>query len=344
MALTTAQQTDAYRFFAVAFQAAPGVTYMNQIADAYINSHATTQEVVNAFVSKSQFTAIYPIFYTNAQFAEKIVENIVGSEATTAAKTQAKADIVAALNSGLSRGEVVYTIFNNLANKAADDADWGATATKMANQVAVAQYYTETLLGDSTDLSALQRVIAGVSSTTNVTGTAALDAAIASGGGSSNAGATFNLTSTVGETASGTAGDDIFTAGTTNTGATLNDGDIINGGSGADTLQLTAQGAAAIAALNSVEAVDVRLLSAQTLDAISWSGTTSVTVNNNSINDLTLTVNNASQRPVSMSTMTPTWSSTTSTRPGRATRPSWARPMAACLVQLPPLRCLPPRL
>ena len=35
MALTTTQKTEAYQFFIVAFGAAPGVEYMNQLDDAY---------------------------------------------------------------------------------------------------------------------------------------------------------------------------------------------------------------------------------------------------------------------------------------------------------------------
>ena len=48
MAMTTQQQTDAYRFFAIAFGAAPGVTYMNQIADAYA-AGMTTKQIVNVY-------------------------------------------------------------------------------------------------------------------------------------------------------------------------------------------------------------------------------------------------------------------------------------------------------
>jgi len=52
MALTTTQQTDAYRFFAIAFGAAPGVEFMNQIALAY-EGGAQTKQIVNEFTKKS---------------------------------------------------------------------------------------------------------------------------------------------------------------------------------------------------------------------------------------------------------------------------------------------------
>jgi hypothetical protein len=107
-------------------------------------------------------------------------------------------------------------------------------------------------------------------------------------------GVNVTLTTNV-ETSSGTESNDVFSATLTNTGASLNDGDQINGGSGTDTLSLIAQGANAVSFLNGVENIDVRLLSAQTLEAVGWSGVTDVTVVNTSIDDKTLTVNNAAQ-------------------------------------------------
>lgn len=182
MAMTTQQQTDAYRFFVIAFGAAPGVTYMNQIADAYA-AGMTTKQIVNVYTTKPQFTAIYPNFYTNTQFANTLVENVVGSSASAAAKAQAKADVEAALNAGWSRGDVIYQVFNNLADKPTTDADWGNTAKMFANKVAVAQYATEVRHVDTTDLSVLQSLLSGVTATTDVSTTAALDAILGATGG-----------------------------------------------------------------------------------------------------------------------------------------------------------------
>ncbi len=243
MALTAAQQTDAYRFFSIAFNAAPGVEYMNQIADAYA-SGASTKDVVNAFVSKSQFTNVYPTFLTNVAFANNLVENIVGSSAAEAAKTQAKADIVTALNGGLTRGDVVYTIFNNLADKPAADAEWGATATLMANKVAVAQYYTEVLLGNTTNLATLQSVLADVTPTTNVSTPAAIQALL---GDVFNAqGQTFTLTTSADQVPGmngsagniSTTGNDVYVANN----STLSSADrIVDAAGNADKLKYSSQ-------------------------------------------------------------------------------------------------------
>ena len=53
MALTTTQKTEAYQFFIVAFGAATGVEYMNQLNDAY-NAGMTTKQIVNVYTTKPQ--------------------------------------------------------------------------------------------------------------------------------------------------------------------------------------------------------------------------------------------------------------------------------------------------
>ena len=76
MALTSSTQKELYQFFAIAFDAAPGVTYMSQLADA-VNAGMTVKQVVNVFTSKTQFTETYPNFFTTNQFATKLVNNVV---------------------------------------------------------------------------------------------------------------------------------------------------------------------------------------------------------------------------------------------------------------------------
>lgn len=244
MAMTTAQQTDAYRFFSIAFNAAPGVTYMNQLADAY-EAGMTTKEIVNVFTTKEQFTSKYPTFLTTEAFATSLINNVVGASATDEAKTAAAADVVAAINSGYSRGDVIFQIFSNLAAKAADDAEWGATATMMANKVAVAKYVTETQMVNTTDLSVLAKTLSTVTATTVVATAADLAAAAAAGAG--NEASSSNVLTTTQDIIVGGAGADTFrgVAGVAVGGqdqTTLNSSDILDGGDGADTLVVNMTG------------------------------------------------------------------------------------------------------
>ena len=73
MAMTNQQQTEAYQFFAIAFGATPGVEYMTQLDEAY-SFGLTTQQIVNIYTTKPAFTAQYPTFYSNEQFANALVE------------------------------------------------------------------------------------------------------------------------------------------------------------------------------------------------------------------------------------------------------------------------------
>ena len=251
MALTTAQKTDLYRFFALAFDAAPGVTFMNQLDEA-INSPMTLKQVVNEFIKKPEFTSIYFNFLTNQEFARKFVDRNVASTATTAAKDEAVTQITALLNAGHSRGDVIVDVFGALAATPFTDTKWGDTAKLLSNQVAYARYYTETLgLGGeaSPNIAALRNVIK------NVTATSPTDAGSIAAALNSFAGQTFNLTTGIDNLQPG-PGNDTYTG----TAGTWNTGDVVNGGNGTDTLNVTVSGAGptlTAASLVSVEVLNV---------------------------------------------------------------------------------------
>lgn len=224
MAMTLTQKTDMYRFFAIAFDAAPGTVYMDQL-DAALAGGMTVKQVVNEFTTKPAFTSVYPNFLTNEQFAHSLVENVVGTTASAAAKLEAEADIVGGLEAGMTRGDVIYNVFNNLADLIGDPV-WGETAQLLANLVVVAQYYTEVQLGSSTDAATLRDVVSHVTSTSDVSSPAAIEAII-SGPVTPPGSSSFILT-TDQDNLAGTAGNDTFLA----TQDSLQTGDRVNGGSG----------------------------------------------------------------------------------------------------------------
>lgn len=156
-----------YHFFLVAFAAAPGVAYMTQLADAY-NYGLSLRDIVDIFTTKPQFTAMYPQTLTNAELAAQLVANVVKHSASAADILDAAHEIQRALDLGWSRGDVIYQVFGNLADKPQDDAHWGGTARQFANETAVARYLTEVMAYDSTNLSALRDVVADVTPYTDV--------------------------------------------------------------------------------------------------------------------------------------------------------------------------------
>jgi hypothetical protein len=176
----TATADELYHFFVVAFSAAPGATYMGQLAEAYNHFSAqpvqpgepgVVQQIVEIFTTKRQFTDVYSTALSNRELATKLVNNIVRNSASAATKQAAIDDVAAALGIGWSRGKMLYTVFGNLANKPVSDPVWGGTVQQFQNQLAVARYYTEEMGVATEDMAALQRVLSKVAPDTDVSTT-----------------------------------------------------------------------------------------------------------------------------------------------------------------------------
>jgi len=162
-----------YHFFIVAFGAAPGVTYMDQLAEAYWHFSAQpavadpVKAIVDIFTTKHQFTDLYPDL-TDLQVRTNLVEDIVKTSASAQAKAQAVADIGAALGIGWTAGDVIYRVFGNLANKPLNDPQWGGTALQFAKEIEVARYYTEVLHQSTDDVGTLRDVMRPVTEASDV--------------------------------------------------------------------------------------------------------------------------------------------------------------------------------
>jgi Ca2+-binding RTX toxin-like protein len=233
MPMTNEQRNDAYRFFSIAFGAAPGSSYYLQLEQAYA-AGMTTKAVVTAFTGKDQFLSIYPNSLSNQAFANLIVENVVGDSASTAAKADAKKQVAEALDAKWTRGDIVYQLFTNLAAKTADDADWAGTAKLMSNKVEVAKYVSEYRPLTTTDLSTLQNALKTVTKDTDVSSADAIKAVVAAAG--VDLGGLKPQTSGA-DNYVGTAGNDAVDGGIGNDTLKGGDGnDVLIGGSGADSL------------------------------------------------------------------------------------------------------------
>ena len=183
---TDQRKLEMYRFFLVAFDAAPGATYLGQLQQA-VEAGLSTQEIVNVFTTKSQFLAEYPSSLLNSEFASKLVNRVIGDAASTEAKAKAVSDITAALWGGMSRGDVIFTVFGNLASRELDPSKAGynpadpylGVAKQLANMVKVASYYSETLKRSTTELSVLQDAVARVNSFSDVSTAQSMERLIA---------------------------------------------------------------------------------------------------------------------------------------------------------------------
>jgi hypothetical protein len=162
-----------WHFFIVAFNAAPGVTYMDQLAEAY-RYGLSVKQIVDIFTTKSQFTSTYPITFSRQELAINLINNIVKDSATAAIKQTAVSDIVTALDYGLSVGDVIYNVFGNLAKFSYSDTSWGQTAKQFANEIAVAKVYTDSLNQSTANLGMLKSVLSPVTADSDVSSTTAI--------------------------------------------------------------------------------------------------------------------------------------------------------------------------
>jgi hypothetical protein len=181
--LKSATLDGLYHFFVVAFAAAPGATYMGQLAEAfnYFNGlpprasdgAGALQQIVEIFTTKKQFTDVYPTTMANRDLATLLVNNIVKTSASAAARTQAIDDITTVLSPdfGWSRGKMLYTVFGNLASKSLTDPTWGGTAQQFQKQLIVARHFTEEMGVQTENLATLRGVLASVTPDTDVSTT-----------------------------------------------------------------------------------------------------------------------------------------------------------------------------
>lgn len=162
MAFTEQNKADAYLFFVLAFNAAPGTVYGGQIVQAY-ESGMTTADIVAQYVEKPAFTSLYPATQTANEFATALVSNVSSLNTTAAVKAAAVADIEKAMAAGWTKAQVMTQILGNLANKSVADVQWGETVAQLNNKIAVAKALTEGPLAlTSEDAAALKGPLSGV--------------------------------------------------------------------------------------------------------------------------------------------------------------------------------------
>lgn len=180
--------TEAYRFFIIAFGAAPGVTFKNQLSEAVAffgmgqSADAVTVTLVQNFVTKSVFTDLYPNNLSSLQFATQFIAAVTkGATLSDAARNDAVNQVVVALDAGLTRAQTIFNVFSNLKRGGPNDvatSQFKSVVDLVENQIKVAQYHSDVLKVDTTDVTALRSVLANVTSASDVSSPAAIEALI----------------------------------------------------------------------------------------------------------------------------------------------------------------------
>lgn len=240
MAITSTQQTEILKIVSGLFNAAPGGANLTELANL-VQGGMTTSQLADALAAHSLFTGtIMAGKVTTSSQVNVLMSNfgLTADSDPASAGSQAQAYFTQQIDAGVGFGKIVYDAVQFLSGSV--PPEFTTAATLLSNKALVAAAYSES--NSSTNLSALQNVVA------NVTGTAAytdqdvqdiLDDAGASGG------QTFTLT-TGSDVINGTSGNDTVVgilSGALGTGSTIQPGDQINGGGGtADTLNINISG------------------------------------------------------------------------------------------------------
>ncbi|MCX7171984.1 MAG: DUF4214 domain-containing protein [Proteobacteria bacterium] len=248
MAITAAMKTSVTQLYAALFNRAPdsdGLGYWVQ----QIDGGQTLAQVAKAMYDTAPARTYYPLWYSNDEIASQMYSNLLGRTADTGGKAYWSGQL-ATKGVGTVLTDFLTAVVNYTSTPTAPGYDAALDALAIdskalfTNKVAVGEYFSQTLRSNDLTLaaSALATVTKDPASvdTTNTTIAASVAAASAQ---------TFNLT-TDADSMTGGAGNDSFvatlpylSAGTgLDTTATLTAGDILNGGSGTDTLKIAVSG------------------------------------------------------------------------------------------------------
>jgi len=282
MAITVEARTSLIELVVGMFGAAPGASVLSDLVAAYEKGQTIKQIAAN-LANTTEFKNIFPTFLTNAEFATKVVDQLVGTEVVAAEKAAAVTTLTAMLNAGASRSSVFVDAIDAVDAITSSNTAWANAGAALDNKVAAAVYYSVDKQLSGASLSALQDVVRTVTSAAST-----LEASKAVSNGDSTVGGSFTLTINQ-DTLTGTKNDDTFTAGvaTAANGTTLVDTlqaiDQITGGEGVDTLKATVNsGAATIApTITGVENLEIRSTAAGSgLTLTGATGVSKITVAN----------------------------------------------------------------
>jgi Ca2+-binding RTX toxin-like protein len=151
----------AYRLYILAFGTAPGA--QNMLDGIMARERGASElDIAQQYADSPAFGVHYPPELSPPDFAQRLVEQVVGDNISAAQKAAAMFAITDALQSGGSRGQALLLLSGFL-----EGPSWGDATRLMKNQVAVARYHAQTLRESSQDPEVLREVLSWVTPDTN---------------------------------------------------------------------------------------------------------------------------------------------------------------------------------
>lgn len=278
MPLSTVQQAQLVQSYVAVFGTAPSTKSLQSYALTYESGGLSA--AVSAMVNSNNGEN-YPAFWTASQIAAKIFSNLKidgsakGSDGLTTLNSLAESIL---LTKGVTTSQFVTVLLNALNTNTFSGTD-----------------------GHSVQAAAAKSAY-GVDLASGVAGTSLASAIATANGGVTSDPISKDFGPLATDVLEGGSGNDTFNGYILASGSTIQTGDKVVGGSGVDTVNITNNAnTATTLELQGVERVSIKLLESATLDAVLWSGVTSVQSVSNSINAKTLSVTNAQASGISYS-------------------------------------------
>ncbi len=263
-----------------------------------LNSGYTVSDMAASFAVQAEAKAEYPFLATPniitdpTAFINAVYQNLFGRAPDADGLNYWTGQLLSRGGDSHAIGQFILDVISGAQ---------GADVTTLDNKAAAAEYYTQQLAADGiggTHLDAnghgvldanlvasADGAISGVTSdSATVTASEHATDAFIAGGGAGGVGQTFTLTTAIGETIHGTAGNDTFNAIIDGAAPTLNNFDTITDTGGVDTLHILSAGATALpagAAISGVENIDWAFSADPLLNAIhanNFAGSTHIDV------------------------------------------------------------------
>lgn len=254
MAITTTERTQITQLAVSMFGAAPG-GYLTELVDMYNANGKSMTALANALANMDAYKVNFPSYLSNEETAAKVAAQYGMNSADNGIGTEAYNFVLGELNNGKSLGEIYVYANDFMYNTTL--SNWAEPHNLFVNQVKISNYYTVDMQGTEKNLDVLKSALAGVTSSSDFSTTAKMDAFISS----VSAGMTHNMLTVDQDIMTGTSGNDMFNAYLVDNANTFQSGDIINGGAGTDSLYIelgTSQTYAIAGKTQSIENVYVR--------------------------------------------------------------------------------------
>ena len=239
MAISKDLETQILKIVAGLFNAAPGGTNLTELANL-VDGGMSISQLSDALAANTLFTNGIMAGKVTVDDQVEVLMNhfgVVADSDSASAGSQAQAYFTQQIENKVGFGKIVYDAVTFLSSTT--DAAFTTAATLLANKALVAEEYSKTT--SSSDLATLQTIVGSVKGDHPYT---AADVAQILKDVGAVAGKSFTLTSDsdTGSAFAGTSADDTFNGQISATASsnTFNLTDTIFGGSGTDTLSLTA--------------------------------------------------------------------------------------------------------